>query len=45
MASAEEVYQRVTQPEKVLLRPGTYVGSTEYCERTVRGLERAHAMR
>lgn len=31
----EDVYQKVSQLEHVLLRPDTYVGSVEYIEKTV----------
>uniref|UniRef100_A0AC34QUD2 DNA topoisomerase 2 n=1 Tax=Panagrolaimus sp. JU765 TaxID=591449 RepID=A0AC34QUD2_9BILA len=34
MAAIEDIYQRVSQLEHVLLRPDTYVGSVEFTERT-----------
>lgn len=34
--SIEEVYQKKSQLEHILLRPDTYIGSVEYTEKTVR---------
>ena len=31
----EHVYQKKTQLEHILLRPDTYIGSVEFCTKTV----------
>lgn len=32
----EDIYQKKSQLEHILLRPDTYIGSVEYTEKTVR---------
>lgn len=32
--SIENVYQKISQLEHVLLRPDTYIGSVEFCDKT-----------
>lgn len=34
--SIEEQYQRKTQLEHIMLRPDTYIGSVEFCDKHVR---------
>ncbi len=36
MAAIEQIYQKKTQLEHILLRPDTYIGSVEFCTKTVR---------
>lgn len=31
----EQIYQKKTQLEHILLRPDTYIGSVEFCTKTV----------
>lgn len=35
MAEIEDIYQKKTQLEHILLRPDTYIGSVEFCTKTV----------
>jgi DNA topoisomerase-2 len=35
VAAIEQIYQKVSQLEHVLLRPDTYIGSVEYTDKSV----------